>query len=289
MLSNGMRNISTSVYLSALAVADKMALLYVLVRYWYSETLEVMFHRNNDILCKLDHIWKRIPVVLAAWLIISVCVERFIVTWFPLRASSVCRPKTAKIVVAVITILSTLYGLAAALQFGINTGPCDLSEFLIYFSKKDTKWVLTILYSFLPITILTVLSISIAFKLQRMTLKQTAMTSSNTSKQQENANKATSLVLTVSIAYIVLTLPSTVLLPLYRDINTKGGYRPETKLVLLISHTTILLNHAINFALFVLTSMKFRQKLVAMFCKRCQSTEEVKKRSTSIVTSQTSV
>ena len=93
----------------------------------------------------------------------------------------------------------------------------------------------------------------------------------NGSGHDKTAKKATRIVLVICFAFIVFTIPSTILFPIYDNYAITGSPRPETGIVEACCMITIILNHSLNFVLYVVSSMKFRKILVGMLCSRCQT------------------
>lgn len=249
-----MRRQSTSLYLSALALADTACLVFISVGLWHSK--EPFCHINGWLMSG--------SVTCSGLLILVVTFERVVVVWFPLKAGVWLRRKWARVWVAAVAILS--YGMYIPR--------------LIYASKSDLRYCdpivkyqniyyiqLIVFYSVVPVSCLIILNTAVVAKLNmRSTLLQDT-THHHGSKSSE-VRKATWMVVTVSMTYICLTL-STMTSVLYTKVTDRPIFSdPDRELLWGVTrYNLIMLNHCVNFWLYVLASSKFRQCLKELLCQ----------------------
>ena len=266
MISKMMRNQSTTVFLAALALADTAVLLYNFIAYWYGGIYNKEFFLKDFIMTRAEMFWLRFPALTSSWLVVAVCAERFVVTWFPFKANVICRRKNAMITVCIVVSLSLAYAIGVASSSSIPSQRQPEVPGEDHFEI----WVLTMLFSVLPIISLTGMSIAIAVNLRQMSALQHNMTPTM-SPDFKSSTKATRVVMTVCVTFIILTLPGTILLGLYGELTAYNGrLRPEMSLVETISLIALMLNHSFNVVLYIASSSRFRKIILNQICSDCR-------------------
>ncbi len=165
------------------------------------------------------------------------------------------------------------------------------------------QWVDAFLYSFLPFLILIVLNGRIIYKVMKAKASRDRMSGTGStrsrsmvvhycgetkvlsspreakvqSSSQEGSTRLTVMLLTISFAFLITTLPVNVLMILSNYWNSQmDGMSPEEKKhvvsrgLLLQTVTQLLMytNHAMNFYLYCAAGQKFRQELCRLIRKR---------------------
>ena len=257
MMSPSLRNRSTSVYFSTLAVADNLCLLQLIGQYLVKRAFLTSYLRLSDVVCKIERFVMLFTFQWSAWLIVCVTVERFIVTCFPFRAKTLCTAKIARMVVVGITLFSSTLWLAIVFADGVTSGTCDLTLFYIRFFTWG-MWLATILYSYIPTVLLLVFNVTIAVLL----IKSARMSSGQKDQTLTRATKAT---LSVSVSYLLLTIPTVTFI----TINFTGGVKMSRDVYILVNmvmNSLLWVNHAINFFIYVLMSKSFRAAFTNACC-----------------------
>ena len=286
-----LRELSSSVYLAALALSDNGFLLCVLIS-WANNVSFDLYHRQGW--CQMFVYLTYVFSFLSVWYVVGFTVERFIAVCFPFRRSAMCTLRRAKIVVSCMAL-----GALVAYSFALWTsevqqtvmGPqCytapGYNNFLYVVSNTDT--VVTLVIPWLLILSLNVriaCSVSQLYrKRQQITAKRASSNldtpvrhhhgrSANT-RQVVHANsqvKVTKMLLVVSTIFLVLNLPShafRVHIDVTRLINAE--YNPSyiylrwKTLVLYVYY----LNFAVNFFLYSFCGKNFRLALKALVLRR---------------------
>ena len=284
-----MKKSSSSVYFIALALADLLVLTNHIMFNWVEDSFppEEHYWLKNDQLCKLRHFTLMYGLVWSGMTLVALTGERFIVTVFPFRGKILCTRKNAKIVVFTIALVFGVIWIVLIWRFDPKWGPCtndDLLDFLF----DGGLWFTTTMYTYVPTPVLLTLNGILAVHLIKARTRRESLTNSlsvNTLRKGsvKNGSRFTRLTITamaVSVAYLVLTLPtSTVNIYGKMYLTQQGGlYSPE----LLFAHNICLmlrlLNHAINFLLYFVTSPKLRSEfceLVTCFLCRNGSSQSV--------------
>ena len=219
--------------------------------------------------CKLLvplHIWSR---AFSAWVLVIIGLERFIGILFPHRAKVInTKRRFAWITVTVATGLLAFYTplLVSTERVFTEMGRvCKISAnrngFNAYFMIFN--WMMLILTCLLPFVFIITFNVAIASVLVK---RRIAVTSSYDNDTQTNS--AVAMLISVSLAFIVLTLPFgiyTILQEYYLRVGDMVSYQ---KTFVLFDFASICdsMNHSINVVLYCLTGRKFRQCLREMIC-----------------------
>jgi hypothetical protein len=203
----------------------------------------------------------------SAWYVVTLGIERFIVVWFPFKARVLCSRKTGIIASCVVPVLVLiLYTYQLAMWDVDETSSCAFHQDHLHTMSNVHPWLTAVFYSYAPIVILFILSIAIAVKLCCV------REGYNISNAERNLTR---MVFLVCILFLFLTVPLTVY---YIVLFGAGGHvyqGPEMSLVETIILILALINHAINFFLYVVSSPKFRKELRKLCCcGRGQDTKE---------------
>ena len=183
-----------------------------------------------------------------------------LVTLFPLHVRKFSSPKRARITIVILFFLVVIYSCTEVLQFGISSGKCDKLVINTYLDKRSGHWSLTALYSYIPTFVVLCCSLTTAIMIRRKAEATSEMTASD--KVKKNATKATKVVLTVAFTYLILTLPASIYLPLNQSTVLRPMRMSLWKVFIYrICQILILINHSINFILYVLVSANFRKQI----------------------------
>ncbi|CAH1779160.1 unnamed protein product [Owenia fusiformis] len=289
------RKQSSSVYLATIALSDSGFLL-TLLGSWL-ETWGVPAF-NTNVLCQLNIYLSYIWAFISVWSLVCFSVERFIAVFYPFKRDRVCTVRRAKIVVCVVTIVALL-GYSCALwsnkvrNFGGNKNLC----------APDPNWprILQILthvdmvMSFaIPLIAIMVLNISICVKItrfyrsQKRPMAQTRFTpggapqtriilrrhTSGGSRTEDSMNnaiqmKVTIVLVVISVAFIILNLPTNVLRLVmlfsalgHRDLTLLHDGQILLQQIFQILYYT---NYGINFFLYLGFSKQFRHAFTKYF------------------------
>ena len=227
----------------------------------------------NNASCKLSvplHIWSR---AFAAWVLVIIGLEGFIGILFPHRAQVInTKKRFAWITVAVAAGLAAFYTplfvtIERALLFNYCKLTADLNRLKGYFTIFDEmSLLLTCLLPFVFIITFNIAIVSVLVK------RRTALTSSRDNDSQTNS--AVAMLISVSVAFVILTLPFGVYLILQKYYIRIGDMESYRKTIILYGFASICdsTNHAINVVLYCLTGRKFRQCLRKMVCCACLRT-----------------
>ncbi len=262
ILNSSLRKASTGLYLCVLAVADSVCLTL-----WTSITWAVLvLGRNVQPLdsCNVKDFSLSFFFGLSSMCVVCVTTDRFLVVWFPLQAKKLTTRKRAACVMVSVTLILLLLFLPALFAVSPN---CEVNFKLHLYSKYAYFTLTNIVYSFGPAIYLLCLNIAISIKLLS---HKAAFKGTGSEQSRQKQSRIVVTVLLVSIAFIVCCMPFNLLVALQSAGLTRLNSHSSAEIVYTLCRFLSLLNHSINFFLYVLSSANFRRCLVALFTRPCQ-------------------
>ncbi|XP_055378796.1 thyrotropin-releasing hormone receptor [Condylostylus longicornis] len=155
-----LKKLSSSYYLSALAISDTCFLIGLFIQ-WLN-FIDIYLY-NREILCQFFTFFSSLCSFLSVWFVVAFTVERFIAVMYPLKRQTMCTVKRAKIVLFGLTMLGTLHCLpfiyfaSPRLDTTTNSTICDirleLKDYMTIINYIDTVVVFVV-----PFTTIVVLN-----------------------------------------------------------------------------------------------------------------------------------
>lgn len=283
MFQREMRQTSTFFYLAVLAIADTIVLFMSAFKTWIRLCTGFEMLHISDVSCKLFMFLTYFSLHMSAWLIVAVTVERFIVVWFPLKATSICSTKRAKLTTFGIGLgfflLNAHLFWTAELITDQNTGrkTCAMLKNNRFLYEDVIPWVHLTLYSFVPFVSLLVFNILIIVSLiKHRQILSNQMTRSDRRNRYTHRRLAITL-LCISFVWIITTTPSALytVLPLKGDTMQKAA---KFFLIKVLCYILLYINHSINFFLYCITGQSFRREFMKFVCRTCRKRRKPKPR-----------
>ncbi|XP_070190166.1 probable G-protein coupled receptor 139 [Littorina saxatilis] len=284
MRRRAMLKVSSYHYLASLAVADSLVLYIGLLRLWLGEVTGSDFHNSADWICKLTISLGYTASDLSVWLIIAVTVERYIVVCFPLRASAMINTNRAKKVIGFLVLLMFTINLHFFWTVeiverqpvdGNNVSNCEAAPHHQQLVNAVWPWVDACIYSFVPFIVILVLNILIVIEVIEARAHRLRMQSTSERRRAcgpGEGMKLTIMLLTVSFAFLLTTLPmniSLIVTAFWDHSNNDLRRVVQFKLANTVAELLMYLNHSMNFCLYCATGQKFRQQIVHLLrCRR---------------------
>ena len=288
LMRRGMRGLSTYNFLAVLSLTDLLVLYIGLLRRWLGEITGGDVRDRSDWGCKVISVVGYTVSMYSVWLLISVTVERYIVTVHPLHAPTMCTRKRAWRVIAGILFIITFINIhflftteIRAYQFGRDyVLACSSAVGWEYLVEVVWPWIDACFYCFAPFVIICILNARIVYKVvqssHRRDLRYITPSNNNTSPacrsnhgSHESSVRLTAMLLSVSFAFLLCTFPMNVTM-IYRahweQEDTSFGSIARYTLTRTISELLMYTQHSINFFLYLVTGHRFRQELLRMFC-----------------------
>ena len=176
----------------------------------------------------------------------AMSAEKFFALYFPLKAKSYCTVGTAKWVTFLALTIAGLNVPSLIWYKYVDGKHC--------FMTKHGNYILmthTMLYSVIPIVVMLLANTAIIYKLMYIKYKGISHTNQSVSK---SSTRGSVMVVTVSVAFIILTFPRSV----DAAIQLKISADPFGRLFVL---STQYLNHSINSILYCIFGQRFRDEL----------------------------
>ena len=213
--------------------------------------------------CKLYYFMFYFGSHYSSTLLVLMSVEKCFAVYFPLKAKTVCTVKTAKLATSASGVVLAAF----------NTNNLFLESHFIKSSGRHMclfnfdrsiisilNAVDSVLYSFGPFALLFITNFAIVFKFMRAKCKQNSTECTNQALVK-SATRGTTMVITVSVTFLILTTPSAVNMALLPNIALQ-----DDPVYSIINNFAQYLNHSINGVLYCIVGSKFRNELLNLFC-----------------------
>ncbi|XP_024082327.1 galanin-like G-protein coupled receptor npr-9 isoform X2 [Cimex lectularius] len=272
-----LRKLSSSYYLSALAISDTGFLLITFPS-WLGMFDDVTWF-NQPGFCEFSVYMTQVCSFLSVWFIVAFTVERFIAVRYPLKRPSMCTVSRAKAVLlclslfALISYTPYIFISGVSKQNGSDIETCGPRRELmgIATTLNHVDVVFTLLIPFLAIVILNALISRTVYKVARVRRSMTKSSGgggSHKSRTSSSQTKVTEMLLVVSTVFICLNLPSYVMrVWVYLSESLNLGEEQNINMIILQQYFQLLFltNFGINFALYCVSGQNFRKALISIF------------------------
>lgn len=233
-------------------------------------SVDMLVHDVSPAVCKSYLYFLYLTTHLSAWTIVLLTLERFFVTWFPLRFRDILSSKRTLLVWVVMALIFILIELP--LVFIIDYYPEGHSVFTCDFISptwsKMWDYLDLVLMCIGPFLILTVLDSLIIYKLHANKREMSAMNSSGSKSNDDKLRGLTAMMLSICLVFIFTTTP----LAIY-NFGSKSWFASDDILVMAtdFKQFTILdnlyvLNHSVNFIFYFAVGPRFREAFLNVFC-----------------------
>ena len=189
-------------------------------------------------------------------------LEKFFAVYFPLRSRRICTVKTAKWVSGIAALIYAGFEfLLLILKKEDRNKGCLLSRVPEHYKMIHSR-IDAVLYSFGPFTVMVLANTAIIFKLLAAKLRSKRNGTESTNQAlSKSAVKGTTMLITVSMMFIILTAPVAISVSVWKEIP---------RLLYAIMETMRYTNHSINGVLYCASGSRFRAELLKTFpFKRC--------------------
>jgi hypothetical protein len=268
---------STRILLITLALGDTCVLWTGMLQGWFTFYFGVVLATMSLTACKIMAFMGNFSLHFSVWNLSLVTVERLISVCFPMKARIICTARNTTISLAVLFIiilgLNTHY-LLWEIGPGGRCEPVDQNYFTFFVGIW--YWFDLMLRSGGPVFVIMCCNAVIIGKLimSQIERKRQLSEGSGGGKADKQLTSMTSMLVTISIAFIILTLPSAIFF-LVEGGKTYYSVKDIAILYLKYTSTSILTysNSAINFFLYCLSGSQFRSAVFSMykecfFCRR---------------------
>ncbi|KAH3779154.1 hypothetical protein DPMN_180633 [Dreissena polymorpha] len=221
----------------------------------------------------------------SSWLVVVVCVERFISVVLPFKRNALITNKTVIIAITVNYVFNTSYNGLWTVSTTVERHICkqnvpssENAEF-----HQALKQIGTILFSIIPLAIMIMLTPVIVYRLHKQQVKKRTMRKGGASTN-DRADKETftvsAMLVAVVVAYVVFIMPVTVVHLATNSSKHQSIHEAESLgFFVMIEAVQLLelLNYSTNFIMYVVGSRQFRQSIVELLhLNRCLRSKQDK-------------
>ena len=197
-------------------------------------------------------------------LLVLMSFEKCFAVYFPFKSETVCTVKTAKRATGIVGLI--LVGYNSMHFFDWESHFIKSYGFHVCIFLKDYGKIIqatdSALYSFLPFIVMFITNFAIVFKFVKAKCRSNYTESTNQALIK-SATRGTAMVVTVSVTFLILTVPTAVGRALVRAIRSSSHPMYEV-----FMNFTQYLNHSINGVLYIIVGSRFRNELLRIICKK---------------------
>ena len=210
--------------------------------------------------CKPGFFWHEFAAQYSSMLLAVMSIEKLIALYFPFKAKSYCTVGTAKWVTGILAVIMAGFNFPILVSYKAIGIHCYVTKHWNYFVMLNTLF-----YAMVPISFMLLANAAIICKL--MMIKYYGMSRSNESVSK-SSTRGSVMVISVSLAFIILTTPRVV----DNVIKLKFVTTPLRSLVVVSMQY---LNHSINGILYCIFGEKFRNELrkIILSCRKKSRSE----------------
>ena len=184
-------------------------------------------------------------------------VERLILIFLPLRSKDVCNLHVAKRVIFCQLLTFILFEMHLFFTINFENDSGRLACVTISSSYSHVFHVLdSVLYSYLPLTVMLACNIAIVLKLLLAKYKKTTDNNEIGNMSLSKAAKGiTVMLISVSVLFVICTLPYAVIYQVQIDVSTYSY-----AVIILLMYT----NHSVNIIVYSFTNKQFKKEMQRM-------------------------
>src|SRR6218665_3869966 len=228
MSRRSLRRSTVAVHLSAMSISDSLVLVMDTLNNWFNTVININLLGLSDGFCKFHRFFFNVVYTYSAWIVTSVCIERFIVVWFPFRAKQLCSYRNSVVTVLVMPVPICAIYLYNLWAWHANGSGCLIVSNWNVFQSDIGPWISGFAYSYCPVIVMVILNAAIIGKLSlaRRSRRQMSIDASNHEKRE---SRITVTIVVICIFYVIMTVP----LGIYYILAFKYGevrYRVASKI-----------------------------------------------------------
>ena len=281
MLAKEFRSMCISVFLIALALSDTVAIFVSTINKHLVRSLMGVDVRSFDVTgCRVFFWVYRTSKMMSSWIIVFICVERFIAVCFPQRTKTICTKRIVYASIAVAQLISGVYNtFRVMLDTSIVQGTCVSNTIHLTGSTVFVGSVLLLsisVFAIVPAVIMIFLNSFTVTSFWRSRRKVHAQSASQNSSDKM-ASRMTAMVLATNAAFVLLVMPIAIahLVSFFRQDNLFESNDPVVVVFRVIPMYCEQLSYSINVFLYVLCNKRFRDVFWRHFNVSCAKVHHI--------------
>ena len=253
-------------YMTVLAISDMLTLYSRLFPEIIGMETNLFLGDVNAALCYVRFFLTYTSGHMTAWLLTFMSINKAIAVCIPFKAKRFITCKSGWMVVGVITV--AIIGLNMHIFWTFSFDPlkeeirCGGSDFVY----DIWPWIDLAFGVLVPFALLILTNIVIIYKIVGANRRRLGLTT--VKKNDNDLTSVSAILIALSLAFLVLNLPTILFVLLFNDELLVGMQQFEVNFFQSFAFLLQYLNSSINFFLYCLTWPTFREKLRLMFCKR---------------------
>ena len=265
MRTRKFRSMNMSILFIALAVSDTLYLLYMPAREVYELITGELLKNTGEFPCKFVVYFVWILYSLSSWLLVAFSLERSLAIILPVTYQTFC--SRSREILLVIAIVMTILGYNAYALVTLTLrklGPITVCaagpqyEWFYYNMKHPFD---LLVQNFIPFALILFANVAIIIKV-RMSDKNLKALGNKSDKRSQKSNHMTGMLLSISFAFLVLTLPIKLHVSIANTQEKIVKALDFDNVTHLIVYSLNALNHSINFYLYLMTGEAFKQEVL---------------------------
>ena len=269
----GVRRQPTLVFILFLAVTDSLVLVSGLPRYWILYMFDYDTRTISNGVCKTSLFCIYVSMQYSAWILVGVCLERVVKTYFPFKYRRIYSAKSVTIGLLILFLCVCIVDMHFFWTNGINDftqGDCSsLTEHDYYFDENVFVYIDFTILSAVPFIIMLISNILLTRILKKIQVQRSVMMHDIIFRRTQQVSvKMTWMLLITSIYFVITTAP----ISIYFIVDTyyRSQFNEREKAKLDLAWTIVYLfqfsNYSVNFFLYTACNRRFKQEFKAIIC-----------------------
>ena len=230
--------------------------------------------------CKLFFWLFKTSKMTSSWLIVMLCFERFVAVIFPLKIKHILNKRNILVLVACVVSAIGVFNSMWSFASNVKDGTCQPDVMFPDTKLKYRNFLLmgTTIYSFVPITIILILTPTIVWKLiqKRRNRQRHVLQHGNNraTKKDSKEIRASLVIISVVVAFVILVCPIAMMFIISFWQNL-AVFQANNVLFFVAREMTQLLeqiNYSITFFLYIMCSDTFRRRALQILRRPCSGT-----------------
>ena len=240
---------------------------------WFASVIQ--FYKRNQIECSIIPYLIKTATLNSTFQVIAMTIDKYIAIKWPHKAATYSSPERAKLIIAPLCILASVYNIPNIFWVKIIQSRCVPYSTESMFGKLHS-WLSFVLEAIIPFTMLIYMNCIIVKEVRR-SRKKFAKDKTGNKGQKSLTNQLTTMLLLVTTLFLILHLPSNIrsIYQTFTKRDTPSKYA-SAMLLVEIAFELYTTNSGINFFLYCISGQKFRNDVKEILCctgKRRQTTK----------------